>query len=158
MPPPPPGRAREAAGDRWTAVPDMAAASLALGAAPRRVFLAIGRRELGAFGPPHAYLVRSIDPPDPATLPPGATAIAARGPFTEAAERALLDAHRIEVVVAKNAGGAATAAKLTAARALGVSVVMVDRPPPPAPPLVPDAAGALAWLGHRAGPSWWRGV
>lgn len=37
------------AGDRWIPVPDMAAAADALGAAPRRVFLTIGRQEVAAF-------------------------------------------------------------------------------------------------------------
>jgi precorrin-6A/cobalt-precorrin-6A reductase len=143
-------------GDRWTEVPDMPGAFAALGPQPRRVFLAVGRLELAAFGPPHTYLIRSIDPP--AILPSNATAITARGPFTEAAELALLTQHRIEVLVTKNAGGDATAAKLTAARALGVPVVMVARPPPPEPPIVPDAAAALDWLAHQAGWPCWRGV
>jgi precorrin-6A/cobalt-precorrin-6A reductase len=137
-------------GDRWTEVADMADAFAALGPTRRRVFLSIGRQELAAFGPPHAYLVRSVDPPDPAVLLPDATSIVARGPFTEAAERALLLAHRIEVLVTKNAGGDATAAKLAAARRLGLPVVMVARPAPPDPPVVADAAGALAWLAHQA--------
>jgi precorrin-6A/cobalt-precorrin-6A reductase len=145
-------------GDRWTEVPDMAQAAIALGPRPRRVFLAIGRQELAAFGAPHAYLIRSVDAPDPANLPPNATVITARGPFAEDAERALLAAHRIEVVVAKNAGGDATSAKLAAARDLGIEVVMVARPAPPEPPVVADAAAALDWLAHQAGLSCRRGV
>jgi precorrin-6A/cobalt-precorrin-6A reductase len=135
-------------GDCWTQVADMPAAFAALGPIPRRVFLSIGRQELAAFGPPHAYLVRSVDPPT--VLPPDATAIAARGPFTRDGERALLLAHGIEVLVTKNAGGDATAAKLAAARDLSLPVVLVARPAPPAPPVVPDAAAALDWLVHHA--------
>jgi precorrin-6A/cobalt-precorrin-6A reductase len=131
-------------GDCWIQAGDMAAAFAALGPLPRRVFLSIGRQELAAFGPPHAYVVRSVDPPD--RLPPNATAIMARGPFTEAAERALLAAHEVDILVTKNAGGDATAAKLAAARALRLPVVMVARPAPPEPPVVADAAGALDWL------------
>jgi precorrin-6A/cobalt-precorrin-6A reductase len=152
----PPWQARD--GDQWTEVADMAQAFAALGPLPRRVFLAIGRQELAAFGPAHAYLVRSVDPPDPAVLPPQATLIAARGPFAEDAERALLLRHRIEVLVTKNAGGDATAGKLAAARGLGLPVVMVARPAPPEPPVVRDAAGALDWLAHQAGLPCWRGV
>ncbi len=142
--------------DRWTEVADMPAAFQALGHRHRRVFLSIGRQELAPFGPPHHYLIRSIDPPD--RTPPDAVVIAARGPFTEDAERALLTAHRIDVLVTKNAGGEATSAKLAAARALGLPVVMVARPPPPEPPLVVDAAGALDWLAHQIGLPCWRGV
>jgi precorrin-6A/cobalt-precorrin-6A reductase len=137
-------------GDDWHAVPDMLAAFAAVGPSRRRVFLAIGRQELAAFGPPHDYLVRSVDPPDPALLPLGAEVVAARGPFAEADERALLLRHGIEVLVTKNAGGEATVAKLAAARALGLRVVMVARPPPPEPPVVSDAQGALDWLAHQA--------
>jgi precorrin-6A/cobalt-precorrin-6A reductase len=143
-------------GDRWTEVADMTQAFAALGPRRRRVFLAIGRQEISAFGPPHTYVIRSVDPPD--VTPPDATLVTARGPFTEDAECALLIAHRIEMIVAKNAGGEATVAKLAAARDLGLPVVMVARPPPPEPPTVRDAAEALDWLAHQAGLPCWRGV
>ena len=142
-------------GDNWTAVPTMPAAAQALGAPPRRVFLAVGRQELAPFAaaPWHDYLIRSIEPPDPGDLPPRARCVAARGPFEPEAERRLLRDEGIEVLVAKNAGGAAAVAKLTAARELGLPVVMVERPPAVPGPAVADAAGALAWLrGHVAAP------
>jgi precorrin-6A/cobalt-precorrin-6A reductase len=135
-------------GDRWTLVASMAEAARALGEEPRTVFLTVGQGELGAFGPPHRYVVRSVDPPVDA--PPGATIISARGPFSAEADRTLMQRHGIEVLVTKNSGGAAVAGKLAAARALGMPVVMVARPPPPPGPLVPDAAGALQWLDHVA--------
>ncbi len=146
-------------GDRWAEVPDMPAAAQALGAEPRRVFLTVGQQELAPFGlaPWHRYLIRSVEPPDPALLPATARHIAARGPFREDEERRLLEQEGIEVMVTKNSGGAATAPKLAAARALGVQVVMVARPPPPPGETVPDAAGALAWLDHVAA-TWKRGV
>jgi precorrin-6A/cobalt-precorrin-6A reductase len=116
-------------GDRWIRVADMAAAATALGDAPRRVFLAVGRQEVAAFraAPQHHYLVRSIEPVPVADLPPRAATILARGPFAEVDERRLLGAHRIEVVVAKNSGGEATRGKIAAARALRLPVVMLDR-------------------------------
>lgn len=135
-------------GDRWTQVPDMAAAARALGPEPRRVFLTVGQQELAPFGPPHHYVVRSVDAP--ADPPPGAVVITARGPFAEPDERALLLAHGIQMLVTKNSGGTATAAKLAAARALGLPVVLVARPPRPAGLVVEDSPGALAWLAHQA--------
>ena len=129
-------------------VADMPAAFQALGPVPKRVFLTVGKQELAPFGPPHRYLVRSVDAP--AVPPPGAVVITARGPFTEADERALLLEHRIDAVVTKNSGGSATVAKLAAARGLGVRVVMVARPPRPAGLIVEDAAGVLVWLAHQA--------
>jgi precorrin-6A/cobalt-precorrin-6A reductase len=115
-------------GDRWTRVSDMASAAQALGPTPQRVFLAVGRQEIPAFrtAPHHRYLVRSIEPPDPDALP-GASLLSARGPFTQADEERLLRDHAIEVIVAKNSGGDATYAKIAAARALGLPVVLIDR-------------------------------
>lgn len=146
-------------GDRWTDVADMPAAARALGAAPRLVFLTVGQQELAPFrlAPWHHYLIRSVEAPDPALLPPAARCIAARGPFREDAERALLERERIEMVVTKNSGGTAVAPKLAAARALGIPVVMVARPAAAPGGTVPDAAGALAWLDHVDAP-WKRGV
>ena len=136
--------------DNWIDVPDMKAAAEALGAAPRRVLLTIGQTDLAPFAaaPWHQYVLRSVDPPAPDALPPRAEVIAARGPFAEAAERDLLITRRIEVLVTKNSGGGATGAKLAAARALGLPVVMVARPPPPQAETVATAAEALAWIEH----------
>ena len=44
----------------------------------------------------------------------------------------LLRDHRIDALVTKNSGGAMTRAKIDAAQALGVPVIMVDRPSLPA--------------------------
>ena len=119
--------------DRWTHVSDMKSAAAALGTRARRVLLTIGRKELPAFAahPQHFYVIRTIDAPSLNTLPPHAEIITARGPFTEAEERNILLTRRIDVLVTKNSGGSATEAKLTAARACGVPVVIVDRPPMP---------------------------
>jgi precorrin-6A/cobalt-precorrin-6A reductase len=50
------------------------------------------------------------------------------------------------VAVTKNAGGGATAAKLAAARALGLPVVMVERPHKPEARLVATVAAAARLL------------
>src|SRR5256886_17324735 len=51
-------------GDRWIEVADTAAAVEALGEAPRRVFVTLGKTEIGTFAraPQHHYLVRSVEP------------------------------------------------------------------------------------------------
>lgn len=140
-------------GDRWTRVPDIAAAAAALPRAPATVFLAIGRQSLGAFaGLPHRWLLRLVDP-HPAPLPDAAV-IVDRGPFTAQGDEALMRAHGVTHVVAKNAGGTGASAKLAAARALGLPVVMVDRPAVPARATAASVAEVMGWL-HRTPP---RGV
>ena len=103
-------------------LPILPAAVQALGPSPRRVFLALGRNEIGCFAqaPQHAYLVRSVEPVDPPLAVPHASYVTGRGPFTEADDRGLLRTHAIDIVVAKNSGGTATYGKIAAARALGV--------------------------------------
>lgn len=135
-------------GDRWTHVPDLAAAVAALGDTPRRVFLAIGRQTLAAFAaaPQHHYLLRLVDPPTEPLPLPQAKAVIARGPFDVAGDRALLQDHRIEVIVAKNAGGAGAEAKLVAARDLGLPVILIDRPEVPDRQVARTVAEVMAWL------------
>lgn len=146
---------RRAPGDRWTEVDDLKAAAEALGAAPRRVFLGIGRLQLKTFAahPQHSYLVRLVDPPR-APLPlPDAEVIVARGPFKRTDDRAMLANHRAEIVVAKNAGGDSASAKIEAARDLALPVLMVRRPFIPAREKVETVAEVLRWLGHDKTPA-----
>lgn len=139
---------RPVAGDRWNSVADMKAAVAALGEAPQRVFLTIGQKELGVFraAPQHHYVVRSVDPLDPADQPPALESITARGPFTVENDLKLLADKQIGVVVTKNSGGKATASKLAAARQLNLPVIIVERPETPAAEQVDNVAGCLAWL------------
>lgn len=137
-------------GDAWTHVPDIAGAVAALNQVPRRVMLAVGRMHLAAFAPnpQHFYLLRLVDPPkDPLPLP-NAQAIVARGPFTQADDEALMEAHGIDIVVSKNAGGTGAYAKIAAARALGLPVIMIDRPAIPDRLQVATPAQVLDWLAH----------
>lgn len=139
------------AGDRWIEVADAGAAAEAVRhAAGRRVLLTIGRQELGPFrsitGP--AFLVRSIEATDLAGAWT-AVELLGRGPFPLEDERKLLRTEEIDLVVTKNSGGAATAAKLTAARERATPVVVVQRPATPSVPLVETVDEALAWIGER---------
>ncbi len=140
----------KADGDRWTEVDDVGAAVAALGQKPRRVFVALGRNEIAPFtaAPQHHYLIRSVDPVEPPLPLPQASYVTGRGPFSEADDRALLVAHRIDVVIAKNSGGGATYSKIAAARALGLDVVMLRRPVSPDAPAVATVEQAVAWLDH----------
>jgi precorrin-6A/cobalt-precorrin-6A reductase len=148
------------AGDRWTEVSDVREAVRALGQDSQRVFVTLGRNELAPFvpAPQHFYLIRSVDAVDPPLALPHATYVTGRGPFSEAGDRALMLAHRIEVVVAKNSGGSATYGKLAAARALGIGVIMLRRPPAAEAPAVATVEDAIAWLDHALTSATARGV
>ncbi|MFB7614520.1 cobalt-precorrin-6A reductase [Kitasatospora sp. NPDC056181] len=135
-------------GDRWHPVASLDEAAAVLPALGRRVFLTTGRQGIGSFA--HLaglhFLARSVDPPEP-PVPAALDVLLDRGPFTLDGERALLREHRIDVVVTKDSGGAATAPKLTAARELGLPVVVVERPPLPAGvPAAGSVEAALDWL------------
>ncbi|KAJ55176.1 cobalt-precorrin-6X reductase [Actibacterium mucosum KCTC 23349] len=138
------------AGDQWHHVPDMAGAVAALSGPARRVMLAIGRMHLADFAaqPQHFYLLRLVDPPRDAITLPDHHAEVSRGPFTVEGDMALLREHRIEVIVSKNSGGAAAKAKLDAARALGIGVIMINRPCVPDRMEVTTVEDLMAWLGH----------
>ncbi|MFE9775364.1 cobalt-precorrin-6A reductase [Streptomyces sp. NPDC005931] len=134
--------------DRWHPAASLEAAADLLPGLGQRVFLTTGRLGLAAFA--HLteleFLVRSVEPPEP-PMPPRTRVLLARGPFTVTGETAVLRDHRVDVLVTKDSGGAATAAKLTAARALGLPVVVVRRPPlPDGVRAVPDVAAALRRL------------
>jgi precorrin-6A/cobalt-precorrin-6A reductase len=135
-------------GDRWTKVGNVTEAAASIGDAPRRVFLTIGRTGLDAFAaaPQHRYWIRTVDRVDPPAALPHAEVIAARGPFALADEMALLERNAIEIVVSKNSGTPATYAKIEASRALGIGVIMVERPRLPDVPEVGDVESVLHWL------------
>jgi precorrin-6A/cobalt-precorrin-6A reductase len=116
------------------------------------VFLTTGRQGLAAFAQLTAHcVVRSVDPPEP-PLPARTTVVLERGPFGLADELALLREHAVDVLVTKDSGGSMTAAKLAAARELGLPVVVVRRPPlPPGVPVVGTVDGALSWLRGQPG-------
>lgn len=137
-------------GDRWTILPRLEDAPAALPDTPTRVFLAIGKQQIAFFAtkPQHHYLLRLVDAPDAALPLPKTTVVTARGPFDVAGDRALMAQHRITHVVAKNSGGAGAQAKLDAARALGLSVLMVARPDLPGIHVTGQVDEVMAWLGH----------
>lgn len=139
-------------GDDWIRVPDMDAAARVVRERFRRPMLTVGRQGLGAFAGDTrgSYLIRCVEPPA-GPLPHRYLLVLDRGPFGADAERTLMSRHRIDVLVTKNSGGAATEAKLEAARDLRIPVVMVDRPPAPPAETVHTVDDAARWLVSRFG-------
>ncbi|MDO8189340.1 cobalt-precorrin-6A reductase [Conexibacter sp. JD483] len=137
-------------GDRWTWADDLDHAARLIPQCAR-VLLTTGRQGLPAFARSEAFfLIRCVDPPDP-PLPPHHELLLDRGPYTVAGEGSLIDAHRLDLVVTKDSGGALTHAKLDAARARGLPVIVVRRPPRPQTPAVATVAEAVAWARAHAG-------
>ena len=112
----------------WRHVADTAAAAAGLPAGATAL-LTTGHDGLADFlaRDDLTLAIRLIEPPE-LTLPRRARLILARPPYTLAGERAFFDREAITHLVSKNSGGAQTAAKLEAARELGIPVIMIERP------------------------------
>jgi precorrin-6A/cobalt-precorrin-6A reductase len=138
----------QVSGDRWIEVDSIEAAATALQHLAQRVFLTVGRQELAAFA--HLkeiwFLMRMIELPAPDALVPPGMVLCDRGPFDLKNEREILIHKNIDTIVSKNSGGNATYAKITAARELGLKVVMVNRPAIPPGEQVSNVDDVLAWL------------
>jgi precorrin-6A/cobalt-precorrin-6A reductase len=113
-----------------------------------RIFLTTGRSGIAGFSDVDAwFLVRAVTAPDAQELPRRRRVVLSRGPYRYDDELALLRKHRIDALVTKNSGGPMTRPKLDAAIALGIPVVMVDRPPlPPGVRTVGTVDDAAAWV------------
>lgn len=113
-----------------------------------RVFLTTGRSGTKVFADSVAwFLIRAVTEPDPASLPRRHQLVLSRGPYRYDGEVALMREHRIDVLVTKNSGGEMTRAKLDAAAALAIPVVMVARPPlPPGVTAVGSLEKAVEWV------------
>ncbi len=131
--------------DRWIWVADAADAARALPGLPDAVFLALGPGGLEAFVGVRGrrFVLRRIEP-GPLPLE-GAAVVLARGPFKLADERRLFEDYGVGTLVTRASGGAATEAKIAAARERGLPVVMIRRPPPEPGPCVSSVEAAAAW-------------
>ena len=134
------------AGDNWTEIAreEDAAAIIPMGST---VFLGTGRQTLDRFAglEGRRVICRQIDPPTAPFPFEGGEFLIGRPPFPVAREKALFEALGIDWIVVKNAGGSASATKLTAARDLGIPVLMIARPPMPDAPRVETVAAAVDW-------------
>ena len=134
--------------DRWIEVDAIETAASLVSRLGRRAWLTVGAQTIPAFASVTAvrFLVRLVDPPAEPLPLRFYEVVLGRGPFSLAEERHLLQRHGIEVVVCKASGGAATEAKLIAARELSLPVIMVRRPPPEPGASVDTVEAALDWL------------
>lgn len=140
-------------GDAVVVMSDAEAAEIVEREHYSRVFLTTGRSGVAPFADSRAwFLIRAVTAPDGDTLPRRHHLVLSRGPYHFDDERTLLLEHRIDALVTKNSGGDMTRAKLDAAAALEVPVVMVARPPlPDAVTAVSTVDDAVAWVASTNG-------
>ncbi|MBT6290140.1 MAG: cobalt-precorrin-6A reductase [Rhodospirillaceae bacterium] len=135
-------------GDNWIEVGLVADAVSYLRDHSSTVFLTIGTREIAAFACLEncRFLVRYIHPPKDGVPLKNCEVVVDRGPFLEPGETELLRSNGVQYLVSKNSGGDGAAAKLAAARRLGIPVIMINRPAPPAGGIAEAQEDAIAWL------------
>ena len=134
-------------GDDWTHIAHEEDAAKHIPAAAT-VFLATGRQSLERFEnlAGRHLICRQIDPPDAPFPYPNGSFLIGRPPFSHDDEVALFKRLSIDWLVVKNAGGAASRTKLSAARELGIRVAMVARPAPTLGARVETAGQAVDWV------------
>ena len=141
-----PGWQQAPGAEHWHWVDGHDAAAEATARLGRRPLLTVGRQSLDRFTGPLANVpavVRVVDPPEH-PLPEPWQVLRARGPYTDAGERELMESHGIDVLVTKDSGGALTWPKMAVATAAGIPVVVVRRPGPPPGVTVVDTAAEWA--------------
>ncbi|SFS12374.1 cobalt-precorrin-6A reductase [Yoonia litorea] len=134
-------------GDRWTEIKteEEAASHIPMGAT---VFLGTGRQTLARFAnlSGRKVICRQIDPPEAPFPFEGGAYLVGRPPFSVKDEVDLFSKLGVDWLIVKNAGGALSATKLTAARQFGIPVLMIARPPRGDWPIVTSVKDALAWV------------
>lgn len=112
------------------------------------VFLGTGRQTLERFANLRGceVICRQIDPPEHPFPFAGGRFLVGRPPFSVADEEALFSKLGVGFLVVKNAGGVASRTKLTAARNLGIPVLMIARPARGDWPVVETVDDAITWV------------
>ena len=134
-------------GDDWVMIEceEAAAEHIAPGST---VFLATGRQTLDRFAnlAQCRLICRQIDPPDREFPFANGEFLVGRPPFSVEEEICLFKELKIDWLIVKNAGGEAPRSKLDAARQLGISVAMINRPEQPGGLKVTSVQAALDWV------------
>ncbi len=134
-------------GDRWIEIASEEEAARHI-APDAVVFLGTGRQTLMRFAnlEGRTVICRQIDPPTQPFPFAGGRFLVGRPPFSVADEEALFQQLGVDWLIVKNAGGAASRTKLTAARHLGIPVLMLARPALGQWPKVESVDAALHWV------------
>lgn len=133
--------------DNWIDVADEAGAA---GIVPpdAKVFTTTGRATLAGFKDMFArhLFVRQLTDDGGQENMKNVTYVFGKAPFSVNEEIALFEELDIDWLIVRNAGGDASRTKLDAARALGLPVAMIRRPPQPEGPKLETVQAALDWV------------
>ena len=142
---------QEQPGDRWITVPDVESAVREISRRSDACLITTGINDLAAFAPIRTtkLFVRLIENPVGSLPLADAEIIIGRPPYKESEELALFQMLGIDLLISKNAGGDGTRAKIDAARALGIEVIVIDRPALPDGETVATVEAAMAWVADR---------
>ena len=112
------------------------------------MFLTVGRQGLDCFSGLDDiwFLVRLIEVMETPLPLADYQVLFRRPPYSLDEERAIMKDHAIDCLVAKNSGGPATEAKITAALEADIPIVLVQRPDPPPGERVERIDDCMAWL------------
>lgn len=136
---------KQPTGAKWIAAADLADAAQLL-PSDATGFLALGQRHLSAFhGHPARLVVRTLQAPPDGLLPDARWIIAPPGESVDE-EAHLLAETRTTHLIARNSGGSAGWAKIAAAAAADLPVIMVTRPATPTQQAAETIPEVLAWL------------
>lgn len=134
-------------GDEWTEVADERAVATHLRPG-QRVFTTTGRATLEHLVAQcnARFFVRQLEDRTPPANVNNVRYVTGTGPFSVEEERETLSELEIDVLVVKNSGGEPSKTKLIAARALGLPVILIARPPQPDVLRVETVQDALHWV------------
>ena len=133
---------------RWRSAPSIAAA-LPMIPPGARVFSATGWASLPEYAgfPGDVLLLRQTRQHDRHPPFDFVEPVFGLPPFTKASETQLFEEMGVDLLICRNIGGIPSRPKLEAAKRLGLDVILVDRPTPPAGVLqVADVGAALDWV------------
>jgi precorrin-6A/cobalt-precorrin-6A reductase len=133
--------------DQWTSFSTVVKAVEAVPEGAR-VFSNTGRATLNEYAAFKGQVVFLRVTNNSSDVPPFAFMKLIHGspPFSQRQEETLFSDLRITRLICRNVGGAASMSKLLAARKLGIRVLMIHRPTPPAGAIVVETVTeALAW-------------
>lgn len=140
-------------GDRWVHVKSIDDAVREISRKSDACLITTGINDLAAFAPiiTTKLFVRLIEKPATPLALADAEIVIGTPPYRKDDELALMRLLGIDLMVTKNAGGAATYAKIEAARALGIDVIMIDRPAVPESEIVTSVEEALSRVSGMLG-------